>query len=160
MPDLLSALPPRREDKRISRLFRKFGAKTTFSISEAAQALHIDDLKAWRLLYIGDLFDSNYRVARHNGRLWLLPINPFVAAAENWASQYRAIMASLPPPFSADQFAREAGIPFAAGNTILSVMAQYGHLVTGRIEEHGQIAIYRLPPRKIVRADDRNLEVG
>ncbi|BDG71976.1 hypothetical protein [Roseomonas fluvialis] len=152
MPDILDAMPPRHTDKRIGRLVRRFGVKTLFSISDAAQVLQIDDLRAWKLLYIGDLADSSYRVARNNGRLWCLQVNPFVPAAQAWASQYRSVMAALPPPFSADQFSKAAGIPFAAGNTILSVMAQYGHLVTGRLEEVGGNALYRLPPRKVIHA--------
>lgn len=148
MIDILDALPPRSIDARITRLHRRFGARTVFSLSDGAAALHVDHNTAWRLF--GNLHDSRFRVSASGFAFSLLPVDPFVDAAKVWARQYRPAMARLPSPFSGDDLAQATQIPYAAANTVLSILARYGHLE--RVGSFDTNVAFKLPRRKVVWA--------
>jgi hypothetical protein len=151
--DLFSVLPKRHVDPRLSRLYRRFGLRKTFSVAEAAAALHTDIDTAFRVLMLDDgIEDSRFRCAVNNGKLWLLAIDPFRSAAHAWNEQYADDFRSLPVPFSASQFAQATGIPFPAANTLLSILVRYGHLIhTETLLSEGAGEVFRLPPRRTVR---------
>lgn len=152
--DIFEALPKRHTDPRLTRLYKKFGLNKTFSVAEAADCLHVTTDVAFRILMLDDgIADSRFRCSVNNGKLWLLAIDPFREAARAWGEQYLGVIRTLPVPFSASQFSQTTGIPYPAANTLLSILVRYKHLIhAGPHENEGAAEVYRLPPRKIVRA--------
>jgi hypothetical protein len=151
--DIFDALPKRHIDKRLTRLYRRFGLRKTFSIAEAADCLHVTTDVAFRIFMFNDgISDSRFRTATNNGALWLLGQDPFRAAASAWGVQYAEVFKDLPVPFSANQFAQATGIPYPAANTLLSILVRYGHLMhTDSLLNDGAGEVFRLPPRRTVR---------
>jgi hypothetical protein len=144
-------LPPRHLDPRLDALVKAFGVSKTFSLSQGAEVLGVDNATADRWLFTQQISDSRYRVALNCGRFWVLANNPFVSAAKVWAEIYADTLADLPCPFTATEFSEATRIPFASANTVLSALATYGHIrrmpsVNNEISNPE----YRMPPRRTV----------
>jgi hypothetical protein len=114
-----------RIDLRIGRLRKAFG-KRVFTTHQAADVLKRSVAGTWALLFRDPgLADEASRVAMHDGDWWIVSRNPEEALAARVAEQYSRILRGQ-EDWSADEFAKAAGIPYPTANYLLSLMVRFG----------------------------------
>lgn len=138
-------VPPVVSDLRIAKLRRAFGARP-FSTHGAARTLGISMEAAFKLLFHEPgLEDQTSRVVMEHGDWRVIAVHPEESYAQQAFEKYWLILRTKHEWF-ADDFARQANIPFATGNYLLSLMVRFGQM--SRCPHRG---IYSMPPRKKVR---------
>lgn len=152
--NLFAALPDRDDDKRISRLHRRF-ERDPFSVFDAADCLHITSNAAWSLLFHDPgLVDGRFRVINDGSRFRLVPIPAETAAILHFKAKYIPLIKSLGgDEFSADTFSKATGCPYASANFILSLLHKDGALEASVPNglDPGGVAYRLVKKRKVIR---------